>query len=86
MRNKNVDRPSYAVSAAQYTQIPPTIVQAVSLYKTFAAEYSAATDPTLKAAYKTVLDAKYAQITNNLSTYTASIQSYLTSIKVDTST
>lgn len=65
-------------------QFPPNMTQAISFYRILSNEYSAVTDPTVKAAYKTVLDAKYAEITTNLNSYTTSIQSFLSSIKMTT--
>lgn len=62
--------------------LPPQLMQAVSLYRALCADYATITDPTVKAAYLTVLNSKYSALTSNINEYTTSIQSYISSIQV----
>ena len=61
---------------------PVSMSAAVQDYKKLALEYSKLTDPTLKAAYKTILDKKVEELRTALQTYVASVSNAIDALQV----
>jgi len=62
---------------------PMSMLPAVADYKKLAADYPEITDPTLKSAYKAVLDKKIADLQATLAAYASTASSEIASLAVD---
>ena len=66
----------------QQSQFPAFMLTAVADYKKLASEYPNITDPTLKEAYKAVLDKKLGDLQAMLTQYNTTVTSAISALQV----
>ena len=66
----------------QQSQFPAFMITAVADYKKLASEYPKITDPTLKEAYKAVLDKKLGDLHDMLTQYHTTVSAAIAALQV----